>query len=194
MKPNAYTTMQRARSLRERHPDASPSHVAIALALATFADGPTGTMIRPGHARLAGITGLDPRTVRRAVRWLEERGEVWRVREGRRGSAACFTYRLHDDGGKGGLMPPKHTFRGPQSPDRGASGTPHQLHPSDPSGLPGPRDGEAPHPGKLEKCSVCLRRRALNEDGQCPDCAAVWASGDGEAIEALIKKHERKWQ
>jgi hypothetical protein len=150
---NAYTTMQRARSLRERHPDASPSHVAIALALASFADGPTGTMIRPGYQRIAAITGLNVQTVHRGIRWLVQRGELRRDKDAWRGSAGCFTW----VGGK--VVPDAPPLDGmvvPHVRNGGASGTTHLSHPSEPSGPPGPRAGEAPHPGmQRETCAGC---------------------------------------
>jgi hypothetical protein len=182
-RPNAYTTMQRARSLRERHPDASPSHVAIALALASFADGPTGTSIRPGYDRIAEITGLNVQTVHRRIRWLVKRGELRRDKKGWRGSAACFTW-------VGGMVvpqaPPLDGMVVPHVRNGGASGTTHQSHPSEPSGLPGPRDGESPHPGWME-CSICRKRAELNADGLCAKCQEVWDSGDAEAIERLTR-------
>ena len=91
-RPNAFATIRRARSLKERHPDAPPSVALVALVMATYADGRTGTSIRPGYERVAEQTGLYIGTVKDAVRWLEARGELRRDKEGHRGSAACFTF------------------------------------------------------------------------------------------------------
>jgi hypothetical protein len=176
-RPNAYTTMQRARALRARHPDASPSHVAIAVVMASFADGPTGTSIRPGLDRVAELTGLHRETVKRAIRWLEARGELRRDRQGHRGSAACFSW----IGGK--QMPQASPIDGkgmPDVPEGDASGITHHSHRSNPTGLPGPRAGA------LMECSVCGKRANLT-DGLCPRCLAAWQSGDPEAIERLTR-------
>jgi hypothetical protein len=89
---DAFATIRRARSLRERHPDAPLSAVLVALVMATYANGATGTSIRPGTDRLVDETGLDRRTIQRAIAWLVERGELRRDKPGHRGSAACFTF------------------------------------------------------------------------------------------------------
>jgi hypothetical protein len=89
---DAFATIRRARSLRERHPDAPLSAVLVALCLATFADGKSGTNIRPGFDLIAEITGFSVSTVQRAVRWLERHDELRRDKQGHRGSAACFTF------------------------------------------------------------------------------------------------------
>jgi hypothetical protein len=152
VKRNAYTTMQAARSLRERQPDASPSHVAVALALASFADGATGTSIRPGAERIAAITGLNLQTVHRRIRWLVQRGELRRDKHAWRGSAACYTW-------VGGLVVPNASlFRGmvvPESRNGGASRTTHQLHPSEPSGHPGPREHRCAEWDDFHNCVEC---------------------------------------
>ena len=64
---DALATIRAARALRERHPDAPPSVAAVALVLASFANGSTGTSIRPGFGRVADCTGLNVQTVKRAV-------------------------------------------------------------------------------------------------------------------------------
>jgi hypothetical protein len=146
-RPNAYTTMQRARALRERHPDAAPSHIATALLMASFADGPSGTSIRPGLDKVADLTGLHRETVKRAVRWLEARGELRRDKQGHRGSAACFTW-------IGGTEPPAPSpvdAKGmPHMAIGDASGITHQSHHLDPSGLPGPQPGTCPKHREIE--------------------------------------------
>lgn len=91
-RPHTYTTIRKARTLRERHPDASASIAHVALVMATFANGPSGTMIRPTLKTVADLTGLHHKTVQDAVKWLEEQGELRRDKQGWRGSAACFTY------------------------------------------------------------------------------------------------------
>lgn len=144
MKPNAYTTMQAARALRERQPEASPSHVTIALALASFADGPTGTSIRPGYARLAEVTGLHRDTVKDGVRWLVERGELRRDKTGWRGSAACVTWL----GGMGGSDTTPSDVKGGSQAAIGRGLTPpppitplRAFRPYRPSGCPWPAAG-----------------------------------------------------
>jgi hypothetical protein len=155
-RPNAYTTVQRARSLRERQPDASPSHVAIAVIMATFADGPTGSMIRPGYARVASLTGLHADTVRRAIHWLVERGELRRDKDAWRGSAACFTYTGGAPVKVGPDTPPFDGKAGPETRNGGASHHTHPSHPLEPSGPPGPRPEEASQAGKQqETCAGC---------------------------------------
>jgi hypothetical protein len=160
MKRNAYTTMQAARSLRERHADASPSHVAVALALATFADGPTGAMIRPGAERIARMTGLNIQTVYRRVRWLVQRGELRRDKHAWRVSAACYTW-------VGGMVVP-------ESRNAGASRTTHQSHPSQQSGLPGPTDLGV----QFRRCAVCGGPLGYliedDEDAPGAQCAACF--------------------
>jgi hypothetical protein len=144
--------MQRARSLRERHPDASPSLVAVALAAATFADGPTGTMIRPSHDRLAAITGLSVPRVHKLMQRLVKIGELRRDKQAWRGSAACYTW-------VGGMVvaqaPPLEEMVVAQDLNGGSPATTHPSHPSKPSGPPGPRDGKAPHLGEQERCAGC---------------------------------------
>lgn len=92
MATNGFTTINRARTLRERHPDAPPSACHVALFMATYADGKSGTSIRPGFEAIEEGTGLSRRGVQMAVRWLEDHDEIRREREARRGSAALFTY------------------------------------------------------------------------------------------------------
>jgi hypothetical protein len=129
---DAFATIRRARSLRERQPDAPASTVLVALVLATYANGRTGTNIRPGLELVADLTGVTLRQVRRHVAWLEERGELRRDKEGHRGSAACFTYlggkevahdHLYEKGGH-----PRQERQSPMTPLQ-----PNQPNPSGPS-------------------------------------------------------------
>lgn len=168
MRPNAYTTMRAARTLRERHADASPSHVAVALAMATFADGATGTMIRPGYRRVADITGLHADTVRRAIGWLVERGELRRDKDAWRGSAACFTW---VGGMVGSDTPPLDGKVGPQTRNGGALDPTHLSHPSGPSGLPGPQAGKRPK--KDPTCASCGGPLGYLLDGDDDGAGAV---------------------
>lgn len=141
--------MQAARSLRERHPEVQPSHVAVALALATFADGPTGTNIRPGAQRIAAITGLNVQTVYRRIRWLVQHAELRRDKHAWPGSAACYTW----VGGMG--TPHTPTPNGlvvPESRDGDALRTTHQSHRLELRGLPGP-----PNRGGTPLCAGCRR-------------------------------------
>jgi hypothetical protein len=89
---NVFETTRAVRGLPRRHPDAPPSVVLVAYAMASYADGATGTNIRPGVARLASDTGLHPRTVEYSISWLVERGEVRRDKAGHRGNAASFSW------------------------------------------------------------------------------------------------------
>ena len=89
---HAFDTIRAVRGLPQRHPDAAPSVVLVAYAMASYADGATGTNIRPGVARLASDTGLHARTVEYAIAWLVDRGEIRRDKAGHRGSAACFSW------------------------------------------------------------------------------------------------------
>ena len=170
-KPDAFATIRAARAITERHPDAPPSVAAVALALATFANGRTGTSIRPGYKRVAAITGLHEQTVKRAVAWLVARGELRRDNTARPGSAACFTW-------LGGMVVPQAPpFDGMVVPDvssGGGSGTPHQPNHLDPTGLPGPPGGS-----KLEACSMCGTRAKLDE-GLCRKCFCGWYGGERE--------------
>lgn len=135
---DAFATIRRARTLRERHPDAPASAVLVALVLASYANGKSGTSIRPGLERVAEETGLALSSVRRHVAWLENRGELRRDKQGHRGSAACFTY----VGGKALTSEPhsekgarqEHERRSPVSPHQ-----PDQPTPSEPSGSSGIR-------------------------------------------------------
>jgi hypothetical protein len=134
--------MQRARSLRERHTDASPSLVAVALAAATFADGPTGTSIRPGHARIAAITGLSVGRVNKLMQRLVKLGELRRDKPAWRGSAACYTW-------IGGMVvteaSPSEGMVVAQGRNGGALTTTHQSHPLEPSGPSRPSGGGRRH-------------------------------------------------
>jgi len=165
---DAFRTIRAARALTERHPDAPTSVATVALTLATFANGRTGTSIRPGFDRVAAITGLHEQTVKRAVAWLVERGELRRDNTARPGSAACFTW-------LGGMVvpetPPSDGMVVPDVPNGGASHTPHQPNQPTPSGLEGPRGGEASQP--LEGCSMCGRQAKLDE-ALCRSCFDDW--------------------
>lgn len=92
MTTDAFATIRRARSLRQRHPDASPAVSLVALHAATYADGHNGTRIWPGHERIARETGLNRQTVQKSIRWLRQRGELRLDKAGRRGSASAYTY------------------------------------------------------------------------------------------------------
>jgi hypothetical protein len=182
LKPNAYTTMHRARGLRERHPDATPTHALVALTLATFADGPTGTSIRPGYERVAELTGLHVDTVRRAIYWLVARDELRRDKPAWRGSAACFTY---TGGMVGSDAPPFRGKVGAGIGNGGADDPTHQSHPSDSSGLPGLRSSsgdEARHPRGGVRGKWC-RKHPEEEiwEGSCVRCEeeAYWRARGG---------------
>jgi hypothetical protein len=171
-KPDAFATIRRARSLRERHPDAPLSVIAIAQNLATYADGRTGTNIRPGHERIAEQTGLHSNTVRLGIRWLEDRGEIRCDKPGHRGSAACYTFlgigdTPASDGGNGDT--PASEWDNP------ASRAPTNQTSQHPSGLPGPRGGEAPHPGKqtVFTCAAGCGATVEMAHEWCPTC---WAA------------------
>jgi hypothetical protein len=190
LKPNAYTTMQRARSLRERHSDVSTSLVAVALAAATFADGPTGTMIRPRHQRIAEIVGLSVGRVNKLMQELVKIGELRRDKTAWRGSAACYTW-------IGGMVvaevPPLEGLVVARDRNGGARATTHLSHLSEPSGLEGPRDGDAPHPRK-QRCSICTGHRELVDGSWCADCRGVMTSGDGKRVDALLSRHKDTWR
>jgi Helix-turn-helix domain len=89
---SSFDTIRRASQIRQRHPDAPPNAVLVALVMATFADGKTGASIRPSFELLAERTGLSISAIQRNVRWLERHDELRRDKQGHRGSAACFTY------------------------------------------------------------------------------------------------------
>jgi hypothetical protein len=97
-KSSAFDAIRRARSLRERHPDAPDSVAHVFLVLATYADGRTGRSARPGRERLAHDTGLSLSAINRAVRWLIDRDELRRDYRGHRGSASCYSIKgvTHD--------------------------------------------------------------------------------------------------
>jgi hypothetical protein len=142
---NAFSTINAARAVRERHPDARPSTVHVAITMATFANGRTGTSIRPGVANLATLTGLHPDTVQGAIQWLVARGELRRDKAGHRGSAACFTW----VGGMHGSETPAIERKDGSEPANGRVSRPYHLpNQQDPSGPPGPRAGEP-------RCSGC---------------------------------------
>ena len=173
---DAFATIRRARTLRERHPDAPPSAVLVALTLATYADGRTGTSIRPGFERIMEDTGLGRTAVKSAVRWLESRDELRRDKQARRGSAACFTF-LGVGEQWGSLSDPHSTNRGHSAANGGHSDTPHQPDQPIPPGLPGPpggsKDGKQcrKHP-TVElfqgECWECDEERYWNEYGGRP--------------------------
>jgi hypothetical protein len=155
---NAFSTINAALSLHERHPDAPPSVRHVGLAMATFANGKTGTSIRPGVARLVSLTGLHSDTVQDAVEWLVERGELRRDKRGHRRSAACFTW---IGGMRGSDTPAIDGMQGSHTANAGVS-HPHHLPNQHPSGLEGPRRGKrcGKHPDvELYKgeCWACER-------------------------------------
>ena len=88
----AFATIRRARTLRERRPDAPSSVCHVALVMATYAKGYTGVSIRPGQQHIMDETGLSRSTAQRAIGWLVKNGEIRRDRRGHSGSASCFTY------------------------------------------------------------------------------------------------------
>jgi hypothetical protein len=163
---DAFATIRRARSLLERHPDAPASAAHVALVMATFANGRTGTSIRPGLARVEELTGLDRRTVQRAVRWLEQRRELRRDKEARRGSAACFTW----VGGMGRRDTALTPDGAAPARDGAAPGTTHQPNQPQPSGPPGPRDGKR---AGEQPCSGCGRPLGYLLDGDGPTDGAL---------------------
>jgi hypothetical protein len=145
---NAFSTINAARAIRERHPDATPSTAHVAIAMATFANGRSGASIRPGVANLAALTGLHPDTVQCAIQWLVARGELRRDKPGHRGSAACFTW---VGGMQGSDTPPIERKEGSELANARVSHPSHQPNQQEPSGaLPGTPSGveghEAPHP------------------------------------------------
>jgi hypothetical protein len=173
-KTDAFAAVRAARALRERHPDAPPGTVLVALALATYANGRTGTSIRPGYARVAAITGLHPQTVKRAVAWLVARQELRRDKAAHPGSAACFTW-------VGGMeVPGAPTSEGtgvPGVPDSGVQGTPHQPNQPSPTSPSGSRAGThcRKHPEVelyLGDCFECERETYYATYGAPP--AHIW--------------------
>jgi hypothetical protein len=147
-KPHAFATIRAARTLRERHPDAPPSAAHVALAMATYANGRTGTSIRPGVANLVEDTGLHPDTVQRAIQWLVRREELRRDKAGHRGSAACFTW----VGGMGGpdTFGAKHGADAAKARATDPTHQPNQPHPSGPPAPPG-----GPPGGQSTTCAEC---------------------------------------
>lgn len=160
---NAFDTIKAARALRERHPDAAPSAVNVGLVMATFANGRSGTSIRPGHELIAEITGLHLDTVRDAIRWLKDRGELREDKAGHRGSAACYTWL---GGMVGSDTPPLEGMVGSHTGNDGVSHPTHQPDHLLPSGPPGPRGGRPGEAGR--RC----RKHPANElgDGDCWEC------------------------
>ncbi len=159
---DAFATIRRARSLLGRHPDAPPSVAHVALVMATFANGRTGTSIRPGYGRVAELTGLHPQTVKRAVKWLVAHQELRRDKAAHPGSTACFTW-------VGGMeVPETPPIMGvPEVADGGASRTTHQPNQPSPSSPPGSQAGER------WGCSMCEARVPL-DDGLCRACFEGW--------------------
>lgn len=89
---STWSTLQRARSLGERHPDAPATVKALALYLASYARGTNGTGIYPGLETTMRETGFSKSVIARGIAWLVEHGELRRDNAGRRGSRASFTY------------------------------------------------------------------------------------------------------
>lgn len=170
---NTFATIRAARSLLERHPGAPTSAVHVALVMATFANGRTGTSIRPGEAAVASLTGLHPDTVKRAISWLVEHGELRRDKPGFRGSAACFTY---VGGMQGPDAPAIDGMQGSHAGNAGVSGPSHQPNQPTPSGPEGPRGDGAP---RMERCTGegCGRMAELCE-GLCRTCWDSWYRGE----------------
>lgn len=92
MSAHAFSTIKAARTIGLRHPDVPAYVAAVGLAMASYANGRQGTMIRPRFAVVAQELGMSLSQVQRAVRWLEQRNELRRDKTGWRGSAACFTW------------------------------------------------------------------------------------------------------
>lgn len=113
MTRHAYTVINAARDLTQRHPGISPSVAQVAAALATYADPQTGGRIFPGNDNLVRITSLHKSTVRAAIKELLALGEIHLDKPGRRGSAACYTWL----GGMGRAEPEAEPAAAPEPDD-----------------------------------------------------------------------------
>jgi hypothetical protein len=208
---NSFKTLRAAKSLRERHPDAPPSVCHVALVMAIYADGKSGTSIRPGFEGIIEDTGLSRTTVKAAVRWLEARGEVIRTREARRGSAALFMW-TGGMGGHGeppsssadveqGSMTDPHTANGGHSPTNGGrSAPPHQPDQKDEDEsqmLEGAEGAEiAKEAGRSMSTNPTERDVPCTECGAptepyfsvCPSCYKAMETADAREAEALRKR------
>ena len=166
---NAFSTINAAKKLKERHPDAPASVAFIGLVMATFANGKTGTGIRPGVERLAELTGYHTDTVQDAIEWLVARGELRRDKKGYRGSAACFTW---VGGMQGPHTPAIRGMQGSHTPNAGVS---------DPSHLPNLDLEQLKHEDRTHKTDMRTRssekhvNRTCIEDG-CGNTTRPWHS------------------
>ena len=165
---NSWSTIKRARTLGLRHPDAPASVKAIAMHLASYAEGSTGTRIYPGVARLVEESGFAKSTVDLAIKWLRDHGEIRQDKAGRRGSAACFTYLgLH-------LAPDRSVAGSTPAPDlRDHSARPATTH-QPIEALTG--SGLKSSPPSVVQAGIAnpgcpLHPEAINE---CPECRALY--------------------
>lgn len=140
--------------------------------MATYAHGYSGTNIRPGFELLAELTGYSKSNVRRAIRWLEQHGEVERTLEGHRGSAACFRLTGVRSGDEKTLThEPLSEAKALTSAEKKLTAelptTTSASSPSGPVGPPGLDPEGRRDPGK--SCPKC--GEVLSEDGHCNPCA-----------------------
>jgi hypothetical protein len=169
---DAFATLRRARTIGLRHPKVSAAAALVALHLATYADGKTGTRIYPGNDRIARETGLNERTVRRAITWLCQNGELRRDKPGARGSAACFSY----VGGLGGLLRPDSGRIDPptnpsnQEQDSLTESTESGGHAASETHRSSPAGSATSHPEELFRCLDCGRDAPWLSGGRCGDC------------------------
>jgi hypothetical protein len=111
----------------------------VAIAISWHINRNEGCTARPGINKLANLTGLNRRTVMRAVRWLEANGhhQVQRTRIGRRNMANRYaplltqaksrhpeTFRERSTNGAVPVSPPRGTA---MSPPRGTAMSPEPL-------------------------------------------------------------------
>jgi hypothetical protein len=181
MKPNAFTTIQRARSLRTRHPEARPSVCHVALVMATYANGKTGASIRPGVARLVESTGLHRDTVQDAIEWLVKHDELRRDKPGHRGSAACFTYvggKVESD------TPPFEGMEGRHTGNAGVSDPYTNQINQPPPGLPGP-------PGVAEAGES--REDGPHEEWPAEKQAASACCVEGCGLAGIVNNFDDQW-
>lgn len=177
-KTDAFATIRRARSLHERYEAVPASVVAVALCLATYADGRWGTNIRPGHERVARETRLHLETVRKAIRWLEAHDELRCDKRGARGSAACYTWLgvVDTPASHGGSANTPALDGYAPAPGGDTNPTSQPPDPSDPQDPTAPH----PHPGKPcgkhpdvivdpgYECYECARDAYYAEHGRRP--------------------------
>ena len=152
---DAFTTIRHARDLKRRHPKAPRSAAHVLLVLATYANGRTGSNIRPGHELVEEHVGLERNAVRLAIQWLIEHGELRRDKPGHNGSAAHYTIPLDAVGTPTQAPTSAVGARGEAS--RGSYASPLQPEqeegPAGPSPA-GPHSAE-PEPDAFRKCPKC---------------------------------------